>query len=302
MSQKIQDFAELISGHIGPIQTMTALEEAMILPDLHAGWKLIFDQFHIHIDTVCMKNDTLLLPFDVVREAQVCVAQNSTGTYRTRVIEILQRLLQLADKIVPDRLKDEPAQTTNMLECWVGYDVMRSRYEQFDAFFEDGAYTTGAPSIIYHEWIEDIHMTQGRWKLILERLLSCVERGEFFLDVLGLPDEPPLTKRTRKKELKRALGVHGLRMRKDSRMCLRYIRHGGDVNHVAETMREMDFLFTLTDYRTRMCDLYERESVTEQKKEDCKLCSTRDYIRDHPTELDRVPGSLYIRLCKKQYI
>jgi len=306
MSLKMHQIAELVSGHISTISSLTALEEAMILPDLHAGWKLIFDQFHIHIDTLCAKNDTLQLPFDVVRNVRSAVTLDAAGTnrsYRMRVIQIAQKLLHLADVTVPDRLKEQPPLTTDSIDFWDEYDASRQRYAQYDAFFDAGGYGYGAPSKLYREWIEDIRITQARWKLILERLIFCLERGEFFHDAIGLPDEPPLTRRTRKKELKRALALHGLRLRKESRMCARYINHGGDIDRVVEIMKEQHFLFTFTDYKAMLLDHYDaiedcdyEYHVTRKMKEECKRWATRTYIQQNPTELDRIPSSLFLRL------
>ncbi|KAH7462569.1 hypothetical protein KRP22_004989 [Phytophthora ramorum] len=53
-------------------------------------------------------------------------------------------------------------------------------------------------------------------------------------------------------ELKAALGKRGLTIRSDSRLCKDYITAGhGNIGSVVDTMEEMNFLFTHTDYPKR---------------------------------------------------
>jgi hypothetical protein len=66
----------------------------------------------------------------------------------------------------------------------------------------------------------------------------------------------------RRADLEQALGQHGLRLRADSRMCAAFVQTGRGIfgesmQEVVEIMREMDFLYTHTNYSGIVDDIRE---------------------------------------------
>lgn len=268
-------------------------------------WAAVFEHSHIHIDALIAINDTLPFPTNVIADAKKTLIHRARWcklSNKIRVIELLKMLLFLSDKVVPDCLKTEPSHKTASVELWTGYDPSRSHGSQKRTFFEAGGYRGVAPSREYEEWIQDIHTSQYRWGVLFEKMIDSLRHDELF-DGNFLPDEMPLTRRTRKKALEKSLAMHGLTLREDSRLCSRYILYGGDLDKVVEVAKEMDFLFRNTHYQTLSSGLKDRNphasrSTLESETELCKLVCTDEYMKENPERLDLVPSSLFVRLSK----
>src|SRR5215217_23895 len=275
--------------------------------NINEEWRFVFDEMDVHIAALCVANDTLPLPPNLVREARTSV-KLQTGdlvrSFRDRVLEVIRRLLYLADKVVPECLKEEPKHTTFVLEEWVEYDCAQSWDRQMDAFHEAGGYVGLAESVIYVEWMEDILSTQRRWKIILQTLKRHLESESTFPEKIVLADEPPLTRRTRTRELERRLKLRGLELRPDSKICEKYIRYGGDLDNTVDVTNEMHFLFTCTDYRARINALHRllqnsnTQPSLERRREESKLQATDNFMKINPDRLDLVPSTLFHRLSR----
>ena len=275
----------------------------------HDFWESCFKHMTFHISELFVRFETIPLPENLVRDARTSVRLQSGDigrSYRDRVMEVLERLLYLADKVVPDCFKDEPSHTTFILDEWSGYDSTQPWDSQMHAFYQAGGYDGLAESRSYVEWVQDILLTQGRWKMILQALKLSLE-GDNLSDInLDLADEPPLTLRTRRKELEIRLKLHGLELRPDSRVCEKYMRYGGDLDKVVEVTGEMYFLFTFTEYPKLMAALHRRKDdptrsshTMEKMREYNKLKATDEFMKTNVDRLHLVPSSLFIRLGKR---
>lgn len=281
------------------------------IKNINEGWRIVFDEIDVHIAAMCVANDTLPLSPNLVSEARTSV-KLQTGdlarSFQERVLEVIRRLLYLADKVVPECLKEEPKHTTFVLEEWVGYDCSQSWDRQMDAFHEAGGYVGLAESVLYVEWMEDILSTQRRWKIILQTLKRYLESESTFPEKVVLADEPPLTRRTRTRELERRLKLRGLELRPDSKICEKYIRYGGDLDNTVDVTNEMHFLFTSTDYRARINALHrlfhnsskQPPFSLEKRREESKLQATDNFMKINPDRLDLVPSTLFHRLNKSK--
>lgn len=65
-------------------------------------------------------------------------------------------------------------------------------------------------------------------------------------------------RRERREVMRRALADAGLCPRGDSRLCERYVRYGGDVVAVVDSIMEMDFYHGMTDYLWRFKEIMNR--------------------------------------------
>ena len=106
-------------------------------------------------------------------------------------------------------------------------------------------------------------------------------------------------KQKRYDELVNKLGQHGLPLREDSRLCEEYIERGvGNIDHIVETMIEMNFYFQHTDYRQIYREVWRREKSFSgwADADDVSEMAKYDALRQFASGLsecpDYVPASL----------
>lgn len=103
--------------------------------------------------------------------------------------------------------------------------------------------------------------------------------------------------RDRASSLTQALEAHGLRLRSDSRLCDAYIRNGrGSFKNIVDTMLEMQYLHTQTNYRDVFHNLlrthirqtygwlppHEYQHVVEHVRDDISARAKTIVLRRHP--------------------
>ncbi|KAI9138028.1 hypothetical protein BKA69DRAFT_1127729, partial [Paraphysoderma sedebokerense] len=190
-------------------------------------------------------------------------------------------------------LGPEPNQYTGAYSKWAGYVRGLSGLERsinYEDFVKDAGGDGTAPSKEHVKWEDNISMVVDDWQCSAQMILESLSTNSRV--------KIQETSLVRKYDLKRALELKGLKLRPDSLKCQQYIKNGGNLSEVLDTMSEMHFLHERTSYQQiRRKEKQKRRDIEQSAhmdplEEAAKQQALSKYIADGG-DFNSIPLSLH---------